>query len=148
MGATIGTMSQYAAMPFNEGEYPDARWVDRLSLGLIKELPSRSSGYITSYFENAKTINQAMADMRHYAALGQTEKVLEIQEEKMDKLKLFRTYEKVGKIMGNIRKQIRIIEKDKTMTGAEKKQAINQMTVLMSEYAKMAEDIRKSMKGG
>ena len=40
-GATVGVLSRYAMMPFNEGEYPDARWMDRASLGLVKELPGR-----------------------------------------------------------------------------------------------------------
>ena len=146
LGATVGTVSHYAVMPFKDGAYPDARWMDRASLGLVKELPGRSGGYVTSFYDNAKAINQAMADMRHYAAMGEMEKALEIQQDKMDKIQLYGVYQRVGDIMGNIRRQINLIKVDKTMSGAEKKQAIENMQQLMNEYAKMAEDIRKQQK--
>ena len=146
LGATLGVVSNYAVMPFKDGEYPDARWMDRASLGLIKEMPGRSSGYISSFYENSKAINQAMADMRHYAGLGQMEKAYEIQKDKMDKIQLFGVYQKVSDAIANIRKQADIIKLDKTMSGAEKKQAIDNLNNLMSEYAKMAEDIRKQQK--
>lgn len=146
LGATAATTSMYATMPFNEGEYPDARWMDRASLGLARELPGRGAKYVTAFYESNKEISQAFADMRHYAEMGDSEKVQKILEEKGDKIQLAKFYDKTAKTMANIRKQVRVVQNDKDMDGAAKKEEIDRLNDLISTLAKQAEEVRKSMK--
>jgi hypothetical protein len=146
LGGAASTISTYAVMPFKEGEYPDAKWIDRASLGLAKDLPANQAKYVTSFYENAKEINQAFADMRHYAEVGDAAKVEEIISERGDKIALAKFYDKTSKNMSEIRKQIRVIMADPTMSGAEKREEIDRMKLIISDLAQQAEEIRKSSK--
>ena len=146
LGGTIAMTSTYATMPFREGEYPDARWLDRASLGLARELPGRGAKFVTAFYESNKEIAQAYADMRHYAAIGDSQKVQELLEEKGDKIRLAKFYDNVATQMANIRKQIRLTQTDKLMDGAPKKEAIDRMQDMIAMLAKQAEDIRKQQK--
>lgn len=146
MGGTAAVISNYATAPFREGEYPDARWLDRLSLGLAKELPTAQSKYVTAFYDSNKEISQAFADMRHYAEAGDSEKVQRILEERGDKIALAKFYDKTAKSMASVRQQINIVTKDATMGGAEKKMEIDRLKQIISTLAQQAEEVRKSMK--
>lgn len=146
LGAMASLTSTYAVMPFKEGEYPDARWLDRASLGLVRDLPAPQSAYVTAFYNASKEISQAYADMRHYREMGDTEKVQELLEEKGDKIALAKFYDKTAKNIANVRKQIQLITNDKNLDGAEKKEMIERMKLIMSDLAKQAEEVRKSMK--
>ena len=146
LGATAATTSMYATMPFREGAYPDTVWMDKASLGLIKTLPSNQSRYTTAFYESNKDISQAFADMRHFAEAGESEKVERILEEKGDKIALAKFYDKTAKSMANIRKQIRMITNDESMSGADKREEIDRMKEIISMLAQQAEDTRKAMK--
>lgn len=146
MGGTAAVISTYAVTPFREGEYPDARWLDRLSLGLAKELPTAQSKYVTAFYDSNKEISQAFADMRHYAEAGDSEKVQRILEERGDKIALAKFYDKTAKSMASVRQQINIVTKDATMGGAEKKMEIDRLKQIISTLAQQAEEVRKSMK--
>lgn len=144
LGGTVATTSMYAVMPFKEGAYPDTQWMDKASLGFVKSLPSNMSQYTTAFYESNKQIQQAFADMRHYAEIGEMDKVQEIMEEKGDKIALQKLYTQTSKQMANIRKQISIVTNDKSMDGATKREEIDRMKELISMLAKQAEDTRKS----
>jgi hypothetical protein len=146
LGGTAAAASHYAVMPFKEGSYPDANWQDRVSLGFVKSLPSTQSTYVTAFYENNKAIQQAYADMRHYAEIGDYDKVIEIQEEKGDKIMLEKMYDKTSKEIANVRKQIRVITSDESMDGESKKEEIDRLKELISMLAEQAESVRKSMK--
>lgn len=146
LGAMASMSSTYAVMPFKEGEYPDARWLDRASLGLVRDLPAPQSAYVTAFYNSSKEISQAFADMRHYREMGDSEKVQELLEEKGDKIMLAKFYDKTAKNIANVRKQIQLITNDKNLDGAEKKEMIERMKLIMSDLAKQAEEVRKSMK--
>ena len=146
LGGTATQASVYATLPFRDGAYPDIKVMDKVSQGFIKSLPADQSRYITSFYENNKEINQAYADMRHYAELGETEKVQKILEEKGDKILLNKMYDKTAKEMANIRAQIRIITNDKTMDGTTKRETIDRMKQILSMLAEQAEGVRKSLK--
>jgi hypothetical protein len=148
LGATITTSSQYAVMPFNDGVYPDADWTKRLSLGFVQSLPAAQSTYVTSFYHNNQLIQQAYADMRHYAELGQSERVKDILEEKGELIRLQSLYDQKSKVIANIRKQLLRVSdpNNDSMTGEEKKDEINRLKMLISDQAKQAEDIRKSLK--
>jgi hypothetical protein len=146
LGATATATSMYAVMPFKEGAYPDTNWMDKASLGLARTLPSNQSKYTTAFYDANKEISQAFSDMRHYADIGDSEKVQQLLEEKGDKIRLSKLYDKTAKNMANVRKQIRIIMNDDTLDGATKKAEIDRMKEIISMYAEQAESVRKSMK--
>jgi hypothetical protein len=146
LGGTASWFSNYAVMPFSEGTKPDNKWVDTLSAGFLKSLPSNQSRYITAFYENSNQISQAYADMRHYAEIGDSEKVAQILEEKGDKIALAKMYEKTSKDMGALRNSIRQITNDKSMDGETKREQIDRMKELISMLAEQAEEVRKSMK--
>jgi len=146
LGATASATSMYAVMPFKEGAYPDTNWMDKASLGLVRTLPSNQSKYTTAFYDANKEISQAFADMRHYADIGDSEKVQQLLEEKGDKIRLSKLYDKTAKNMANVRKQIRIVMNDDTLDGATKKVEIDRMKQIISMYAEQAESVRKSLK--
>jgi hypothetical protein len=146
LGATIAQTSHYAVMPFKSGAYPDTKWIDKVSVGLVKSLPANQSKYATAFYESNKEISQAYADMRHYAEIGDSEKVLKILEEKKDKIQLNQFYDKTAKNMAKVRLQIRVIMNDTTMSGAAKREEIDRLKEIISMLAKQAEEARKSMK--
>jgi len=146
LGGTVASASTYAVAPFKEGAYPDMKWTDTVSMGFIKSLPANQSRYVTAFYENNQQINQAFADMKHYAELGESEKVQEILEKKGDMIALQKMYDKTAKNMANARKQIRVITDDKEMSGADKREEIDRLKQLISMMAEQAEAARKSMK--
>jgi len=146
LGGTVASASTYAVAPFKEGAYPDMKWTDTVSMGFIKSLPANQSRYVTAFYENNQQINQAFADMKHYAELGESEKVQEIFEKKGDMIALQKMYDKTAKNMANARKQIRVITDDKEMSGADKREEIDRLKQLISMMAEQAEAARKSMK--
>jgi hypothetical protein len=146
LGSTAAVTSHYAVMPFRDGDYPDAKWLDRASLGLIKSLPSNQSRYATAFYENNRQISQAFADMRHYAESNQTDKVMEILEEKGDKIALAKLYDQTSKKMAAVRKQIREVNANEGLTGSDKREEIDRLKELIGMYAEQAESVRKSLK--
>jgi hypothetical protein len=145
MGATISATSHYAVMPFSKSAYPDHNWAETVSLGFVKSLPAAQSGYVTSFYENMKTISQAYADMRHYAQLGESDKMKEVFEEKGDKIMLAKMYDQASKDMAKLRQVIQIIQRDENMDGAQKKEEIDRLKMLIGDLAKMAEETRVSI---
>ena len=145
MGATISATSHYAVMPFSKSAYPDHNWAETMSLGFVKSLPTAQSGYVTSFYENMKTISQAYADMRHYAQLGEAEKMKEVFEEKGDKIMLANMYDQTSKDMAKMRQVIQVIQRDENMSGAQKKEEIDRLKMLIGDLAKMAEETRVSI---
>jgi len=146
LGATASAMSTAAVAPFKEGEYPDVRWMDKAALGLIKELPTNQSKYVTAFYEANKEISQAFADMRHYQSIGDADKALEVFKEKGDLIALSKMYDQVSTQMGKMRTQIQIVTNDPTMDGAAKADAIDRMKMMIGQMAQQTEEIRKSMK--
>jgi len=146
LGGTIAWASKHAMSPFNEGAYPSEKWVDIASVGFIKSLPATQSEYVTSFYENAKGISEAFADMRHYAAIGDSAKVQAILEEKGDKVALAKLYDNTSKQMAKIRQYIRIYTEDTSMSAEDKRENIDRMKLLLIDLAKNAESVRKSMK--
>jgi hypothetical protein len=146
LGGTASWASHFAVMPFKDGEYPDQKFMDSATAGFIKTLPSNQSRYVTAFYENNREISQAYADMRHYSEVGDSEKVLQIMEEKGDKLALEKLYDKSSKEMANIRKQIRIVTESEGIDGATKRESIDRMKEIISMIAEQAERTRKSSK--
>jgi hypothetical protein len=120
--------------------------VDGVSLGFIRSLPATQSEYVTSFYENAREISQAMADMRHYAAIGDSKNIQRIMEDRGDKVALAKMYDNTSKQMAKLRQNIRLITEDPTMSGDDKRIQIDTIQLLIIDLAKQAESLRKSTK--
>ena len=146
LGGTISATSHYAVMPFSKSAYPDANWTETMSMGFIKTLPATQSKYVTAFYENNKEISQAYADMRHFAQLGQADKVQEILAEKGDKIAMAKFYDNASKDMAKMRQVVQAIRNDETMTGAQKKEEIDRIKILIGELAQQMEEARIEVK--
>ena len=146
LGGTISATSHYAVMPFSKSAYPDANWTETMSMGFIKTLPATQSKYVTAFYENNKEISQAYADMRHFAQLGQADKVQDILAEKGDKIAMAKFYDNASKDMAKMRQVIIAIRNDENMTGAQKKEETDRIKVLIGELAKQMEEARIEVK--
>ncbi|MFM2134498.1 MAG: hypothetical protein RL156_1779, partial [Bacteroidota bacterium] len=146
LGAMATSTAHYAAMPFSKGAYPDMKYADTFSMGFVKELPATQSKFVTSFYDNNQKIQQAMADMRHYATLGEIEKAQKIAIDQADKIKLAKFYDKASDDMSRMRKYISIITANPNMTGAEKRQEIDRAKLIIAEIARQAEELRVALK--
>ena len=146
LGGTAAWMSKFAVMPFQEGTKPDERWLDTASIGFIRSLPATQSRYVNNFYETNRELSQALADMRHYAAVGDERKVTEILTEKGDKIALAKMYDNAARDMSRMRQYIRIVTNDSTLSGEAKRQEIDRIKILISDIAKLMEDTRKDLK--
>jgi len=146
MGAQASWVSHYAVMPFQEGTKPDNKWTDTMSAGFVRSLPATQSRYVNAFYENSKEISQAYADMRHYAEIGDSAKVEQLLREKGDKIAMAKFYDKTAKDMSEMRKAIRAITADPNMDGAQKREEVDRIKILIGMLAEQAEAARKSMK--
>ncbi len=146
LGGTISWSSHYAVQPFSKSAYPDNNWTETLSMGFIKSLPATQSKYVTAFYENNKEISQAYADMRHFAQLGEADKVQEILKEKGDKIAMAKFYDNASKDMAKVRQAIQAIRNDENMSGAQKKEEIDRLKILIGEIARQMEEARLAVK--
>jgi hypothetical protein len=146
LGGTASWASHYAVQPFSKSAYPDNNWTETLSAGFIKSLPATQSRYVTAFYENNKEIAQAYADMRHFAQLGEADKVQEILKDKGDKIAMAKFYDNAAKDMAEMRKAILAIRNDENMSGAQKKEEIDRMKVIIGEIARQMEEARLEVK--
>jgi hypothetical protein len=145
LGGTASATSHYAVMPFSKSAYPDQDWKETMSLGFIKSLPTAQSKYVTAFYENNKEISQAYADMRHFMEIGEMDKAQKIMQEKGDQIALAKFYDKASKDMSKVRQVILHIRADDTMNGAQKKEEIDRLKILIGEIAQQMEESRKSL---
>ena len=146
LGATAASTADLAVEPFQEGAKVHKPVIDTVSLGFIKTEPQTQSKFMTDFYTNNARIQSAMADMRHYAELGEMEKVQEIYESKGDDIMVSKMYDQTSKQLANLRKQSHLIEQDKTMSADDKRAEMNRLKILMSDMARQVEDMRKSLK--
>jgi hypothetical protein len=148
LGGAVAATSVEAVKPFNNGVYPSTDWTKPLTAGILEKEPSAQSAYLTDFYQNNQAIQQAYADMRHYAQLGQSEKVMEILADKKDEIGLAKFYDAQSKQLANIRHQLLIISNPKYtgLTSEQKEEEILRLKQLMSQVAEQAETARKSIK--
>lgn len=117
----------------------------RLTLGnTIQELPTRNSRYIGDFYRQAREINEIMAAIREYERARDFDKARELREKEGDKVELAKLYSQTQRRMSEINKELRRIRDDTEMTADEKRARMDQLEEIREEYAKSAEDARKS----
>jgi hypothetical protein len=145
LGATAVSTADLAVEPFTEGTRVRKPVIDTLAMGFIKTQPETQSKYMTKFYENNARLQSALADMRHYAEIGDMDKLAQTLEEKGDKIALAKVYDKASKQLATLRKQSRMIEKSTDMSTDDKRDEMNRLKILMSDIAKEMEMVRKSL---
>lgn len=146
MGATVAATADLAVEPFQEGTKVRKPIIDTVAMGFIKTEPETQSKYMTDFYKNNANLQSALADMRHYAELGDSEKVQKIVEEKGQDIALAKVYDKTSKQFSELRKQSRLIEANPNIPADEKRAEMNRLKILMSDMAEQIESMRKQLK--
>jgi hypothetical protein len=148
VGTGIQTASNVMATPFKDGSSSRYERIDDFLVvgNFVKTVPQSQSRYVTSFYENAKDIATASADVSHFLNSGQFDKANEIYMQKSDKLALAKLYTKGTNMMSSISNQIKMVEDDKVMTGAQKRLEIERLQQVRIQIAKSVEDVRINMK--
>ncbi len=146
LGATAASTADLAVEPFTEGTKVRKPVVDTLAMGFVKTMPETQSKYMTQFYTNNARIQSALADMRHYAEMGEMEKVEKIYAEKGDDIMLAKIYDKTSKNLAELRKQSRMIEQAKDIDVEDKRAEMNRIKIMMSDLAAQVEGIRKELK--
>jgi len=145
-GATAASVADEAVEPFTEGTKVRPPIMDRLAMGFVKTEPETQSKFMTDFYTNNARIQSALADMRHYAELGDSEKVGKILTEQGDDIALAKLYDKTSKQLADLRKQMRLIENSKDIPTEDKRLEMNRLRILMSQLTEQVETIRKDLK--
>jgi hypothetical protein len=145
LGATAVSTADLAVEPFTEGTRVRKPVIDTLAMGFIKTQPETQSKYLTQFYENNARLQSALADMRHYAEIGDTDKLAQTLEENGDKIALAKVYDKASKQLATLRKQSRMIERSTDISTDDKRDEMNRLKILMSDIAKEMELVRKSL---
>jgi hypothetical protein len=146
MGATAVSTADRAVEPFQEGTKVRPPIIDTLAMGFIKTMPETQSKYMTQFYQNNERIQSALADMRHYAEIGDSEKLQKVMEEKGDDIALAKLYDQTTKQLAQLRKQSRMIEANKAIDPADRRDEMARIKIMMSDMTKQVEEMRKSLK--
>ena len=146
LGATAASTADLAVEPFQEGTKIRKPIIDTVGMGFIKTEPETQSKYMTQFYQNNANLQSALADMRHYAELGDSEKVQKIYEERGQDIALAKIYDKTTKQFSELRKQSRLIENSKDIPTDEKRAEMNRIKIMMSDMAEQIESMRKQLK--
>lgn len=146
LGATAASTADLAVEPFQEGTKSRPPIIDTVAMGFIKTEPQTQSKYMTQFYQNNANLQSALADMRHYAELGDSEKVQKIYAERGNDIALAKVYDKTSKQFSALRKQSRLIENNPNIPAEEKRAELNRLRILMSDMAEQVETMRKQLK--
>jgi hypothetical protein len=146
MGATAVSTADRAVEPFQEGTKVRPPIIDTLAMGFIKTMPETQSKYMTQFYQNNERIQSALADMRHYAEIGDSEKLQKVMEERGDDIALAKVYDQTTKQLAQLRKQARMVETNQAIDPADRRDEMARIKIMMSDMARQVEEIRKSLK--
>lgn len=146
LGATAASTADLAVEPFSEGTKVRKPVIDTVAMGFIKTEPETQSKYMTAFYQNNANLQSALADMRHYAELGDAAKVQEIMEERGQDIGLAKAYDKASKQLAELRKQSRLIEQNQSIPAEERRAEMIRLKILMSDIAAQMENMRKNLK--
>jgi hypothetical protein len=146
MGATAVSTADRAVEPFQEGTKVRPPIIDTLAMGFIKTMPETQSKYMTQFYQNNERIQSALADMRHYAEIGDSEKLQKVMEERGDDIALAKVYDQTTKQLAQLRKQARMVETNQAIDPADRRDEMARIKIMMSDMARQVEEMRKSLK--
>lgn len=146
LGAHYVALADLALRPMMGLPEKPAKRVDDYPLvgDFVKDLPSDQSRYVTRFYEQSKTAQQAMADMRNAYSLGQTEKGAQLLKENRVKIEASAVYAKTQQGMSAINKQIQVVQASKA-TPAEKRAKLDELYQQRNKLAESADVTRKGL---
>ena len=143
LGTVIQTVSSEAVQPFKPGERTDRKIDDILVLGnYVKSMPQAQSRWVTSFYENAKEVAMATADYRSFVAAGDAEKAADVMNSKRDMIALNKLYSQTTEKLSTIGKQLKAVQDDAVMDGAQKRIEVDRLNALRTKYAQAVEEVR------
>lgn len=112
----------------DRGEQPDMRLRDVFLAGnFVESLPSGSSRYVTQFYDQAKEIEQMYASYQQAIKEGDTEKAQEIRADNPEGFAARRSVEAAKRAQSLISGQMRAIERNRTMSGEEKRARLDRL---------------------
>jgi hypothetical protein len=147
VGTAMQATSNMAVAPLKPGESSRFERIDDFLVvgNYVKTMPQGQSKYVTSFYENAKEAATAVADYQNFINLGQYKRAEAIAEEKGDQISMSKLYAKASDSLSKLNKQLKVVEDDATMSGAEKRLEIERIQQLRTDYAKQVEEARIKM---
>lgn len=123
----------------DRGEQPDMRLRDVFLAGnFMESLPSGSSRYVTQFYEQAKEIEQMYASYRQALKEGDAEKAQGIRADNTEAFAARRRIESAKRAESLISGQMRAIERNKEMSGDEKRARLDQLEKRRDDVARRA----------
>ena len=140
LGTSATTVLDYGLRPMmDRGETPERRLKDIFLVGnFVESLPSGSSRYVTEFYNQAKEIEQMYASYQQAMKEGDIEKAEEIKEEGADKFAKRGLFNAVKRQESEISSQMRQIERDKTLSAAEKRERLSDLEDRRDRLARRA----------
>lgn len=137
-GTVAQTIPDYGIRPLlDRGERPAMRLKDVFLAGnFLESLPSGSSRYVTTLYEQAREIEQAYASYHAALKSGDTEKAAQILQADGDKLRQFHQVQRVKRSETMINAQIRRIEANRIMSAEAKREQITQLEARKEQAAR------------
>ena len=93
--------------------------------GMVAELDSASSRYVTHIYDQAKVLEEAYATYNKLKKDGKVEEAKEYREDNKEKLDRYRSVENIKQQMSALNEKIRMIERDTRKDPDKKRAEIN-----------------------
>jgi hypothetical protein len=138
LGSHTAMAVDVMAAPFDDIERASRRFpTDTFVIGdFVKGLPADQSRYVEDFYKQAKRVSEIMADIRQAREVGDIEKAREIAEDNKDKVVLSKLYSAAERRMGEINKQMRLVQNRPGMSGDEKRDALDRLVAMRNRLAK------------
>ena len=145
IGTTATTILDFGLRPFmDRGERPAYRLKDVFVAGNFAEgLPANSSRYVDQLYEQSRIIEQAYMSYRDAKKKGDREKVRELLADEGDKIKAYKSINKISQQVSDINRKIRQIESSKTLSADTKRKMIDKLSERKDKVAKRAQKFAK-----
>lgn len=137
--ATVATtVTDAAARPaMDRGERPAMRLRDTFLAGnFVESLPTGSSRYVTTMYEQARDVEQAWASYQAALKSGDVEKARDIQQDEAPKLRNRMAVESAKRLIAELGQQAKRIESNRLMPAEEKRRRLDEIEARKHEAAR------------
>jgi hypothetical protein len=140
LGTAVLTVSSEAIRPMlKEGDRPDRRLSDMFLIGnFVESLPSNRSRYLTSFYEQAKEIEQTFETYRSMQKRGDKEKAKELKDDNPKFGQRHQIASQSKDKISEINARIKKVFSDKSMKGDDKRRIIDGLVSQRNEIARKA----------
>lgn len=137
-GTVAQTVPDYGLRPMlDRGERPAMRLKDVFLAGnFVESLPTGSSRYVSTLYEQAKEIEQAYASYHAALTMGDQEQAASIMESEGPKIRRFHQVERVKRGESFINAQIRRVEASRELSAVQKRDRITELEARRERIAR------------